>query len=292
MNTAFLKLLLVTITVITACAGTRFELIEPDAEIVQLAGGFQFTEGPAADADGSVFFSDIPNRRIHKWSVDGELSTYREDLGATNGLFFDPNGSLVVCEMEHRQVSRLDPDGTRTLLADAYARKKLNTPNDLWVDPRGGVYFTDPYYGEQPETLEQYGFHVYYITPGDHSVVRVLNDLKGPNGIIGTADGRLLYVGDAGANKTYVFRIEPDGSLTGRRLFAPEAYDGLTLDEQGNLYVTGKGVNIYSPEGRLIGSIDPPEQPANLTFGGPDRRTLFMTARTGLYSLRMKVRGQ
>jgi len=292
MNAICLKLLPFVIAAITACAGTRFPLIEPDAEIVQLANGFLFTEGPAADADGNVFFSDIPNRRIHKWSVDGELHTYREDLGATNGLYFDSDGSLVVCEMQRRQLSRIAPDGTRTLLADAHAGKKLNTPNDLWVDPRGGVYFTDPYYGEQPETLEQFGFHVYYITPGEQRVVRVLDDLKGPNGIIGTADGRLLYVGDAGANKTYVFRIESDGSLTGRRLFAPEAYDGLTLDEEGNLYVTGKGVNIYSPEGRLIGSIDPPEQPANLTFGGPDRRTLFMTARTGLYSLRMKVRGQ
>jgi gluconolactonase len=153
------------------------------------------------------------------------------------------------------------------------------------------VYFTDPYYGDDPGSLEQGGFYVFYITP-EREVLRVLDDLTGPNGIVGTADGKLLYIGDPGDDKTWVYRIAPDASLTDKRLFASEAHDGLTLDERGNVYVTGDHVNVYTPDGELLETIVVPEQPANLTFGGSDGRTLFMTARTGLYSLRMNVRGQ
>ena len=280
-----------SLSLVFACMMGQTALRAPGAEVTKLADGFLFTEGPAADSQGNVVFSDIPNRRIHRWSAEGGLSLLRDDLAATNGLYYAPDGTLVVCEMEGRRVSAIAPDGSVTLLADNYVGRKFNSPNDLWVDPKGGVYFTDPYYGDDPGSLEQGGYHVYYITP-EREVLRVLDDMVGPNGVIGTADGARLYVGDPGAKMTWVYDIQPDGSLAGKRLFAAEAHDGLTLDERGNLYVTGEHINVYSPEGELLETIEVPEQPANLTFGGPGGMTLFMTARSGFYSLRMNVRGQ
>jgi gluconolactonase len=267
------------------------ELIAPGAEVQQLAGGFVFTEGPACDAQGNVYFSDIPNQRIHKWSLDGKLTTFRENSGGANGLYFDCDGNLLACEGGNRRLTSIAPDGNVTVLADSYDGKKLNSPNDLWIDPRGGVYFTDPRYGSQ-EGLEQDGFYVYYLPPDRKQLVRVLDDLVKPNGVIGTADGKLLYVADAGDSKTYVYRIQADGSLTNRKLIAPVGSDGMTLDEKGNLYLTRGVVHVYSPDGENITTIEIPESPANVCFGGKDRRTLFITARKGLYSVRMNVRGQ
>ena len=158
------------------------------------------------------------------------------------------------------------------------------------IDPRGGVYFSDPRYGDK-EGVEQDGFHVYYIRP-DRAVVRVIDNLDTPNGVMGTKDGKLLYVADAGGSKTYVYRVQDDGSLTDRKQIAPEGSDGMTLDERGNLYLTRAAVHVYSPEGERISTISVPEQPSNVTFAGKDGKTLFITARTGFYSLRMNVRGQ
>ena len=177
------------------------------------------------------------------------------------------------------------------MLTDAYQRKKLNSPNDLWIDTNGGVYFTDPRYGNQ-QGLEQDGFHVYYISPDRKKVTRVLDNLVKPNGVLGTADGKLLYVADPGANKSFVYRIVGNGQLEKLRTVFPEGSDGMTLDERGNLYLTRGGVRIYSPQGRLVTTISTPEGPSNVCFGGKDRKTLFITARTGFYSLRMNVRGQ
>ena len=263
----------------------------PGAEVEKLADGFIFTEGPARDAEGNVFFSDIPNERIHKWSPDGKLTTFREDSGRANGLYFDRHGNLLACEGGSRRVTSISPDGEVTVLADGYQGKKLNSPNDLWIDPRGGVYFTDPRYGKQ-DGLEQDGFYVYYLPPGGKPLVRVLDDLVKPNGVVGTADGKLLYVADAGDAKTYVYRIGADGSLTGRKLIAPVGSDGMTLDEQGNLYLARGVVHVYSPEGKNVATLEVPEAPANVCFGGKDRRTLFITARKGLYAIRTNVRGQ
>lgn len=266
------------------------ELLAPGARVEKLADGFAFTEGPACDAKGNVYFSDIPNSRIHKWSLDGELTTARENTGRANGLYFDCQGNLLACEGGNRRLTSISPDGKVTVLADAYQGKKFNSPNDLWIDPRGGVYFTDPRYGPQ-DGLEQDGFHVYYLPGGKH-LVRVLDDLVKPNGVVGTADGKLLYVADAGDAKTYVYRIQADGSLSDRKLAAPLGSDGMTLDERGNLYLTRGAVHVYGPEGQKIATIDVPEGPANVCFGGDDRRTLFITARKSLYSIRMNVRGQ
>jgi gluconolactonase len=259
--------------------------------VTKLADGFLFTEGPAADAVGDVYFSDVPKRVIHKWSERDGLTIFRDDLEATTGLYFDPDGNLVLCEMDRRRVSAIAPDGSLSLLADNYAGKRFNSPNDLWVDSKGGVYFTDPYYGEDAKSLEQGGNYVFYITP-EREVLRMLDDLVKPNGLVGTQDGKRLYIADSGDDKTWVYRIDSDASLVDKQLFVPEAHDGLTLDERGNVYVTGEQINVYTPDAVLIDTIVAPEVAANLAFGGVDGRTLFITAGTGLYSLRMSVRGR
>lgn len=287
----FGKRTLLTLAATIICVPTfASDLIAPGAMVERLAGGFAFTEGPACDAEGNVYFSDIPNERIHRWSVDGKLTTFREDSGGANGLFFDKQGNLLACEGGNRRLTSI-ADGKVTVLADSYQGKKLNSPNDLWIDPNGGVYFSDPRYGRDME-IEQDGFHVYYLPPKGKELVRVIDDLVKPNGVLGTSDGKLLYVADAGDSKTYVYKIQPDGSLVDRKLIAPVGSDGMTLDEKGDLYLTRNVVHVYSPDGQLITQIDIPEAPANACFGGKDRKTLFITARKGLYSLRMNVRGQ
>ena len=271
------------------------DLVAVGASVTKLADGFVFTEGPAVDADGNVYFSDVRTSKTYKWSVDGELTTFREPSGEGNGMFFDRAGNLLVCESGDRRVTRVSMDGSVTVLADSYDGKKLNSPNDLWLDPKGGVYFSDPRFRDQTG-VEQDGNHVYYI-PSDGAPIRqVVDDLEAPNGVLGTADGSRLYVADhgpfTGSEMTYVYDIQPDGSLGSRQVAAPQGSDGMTLDERGNLYLTSAGVDVYSPGGEKIASIVVPEQPTNVVFGGVDRQTLFITARTGVYSLRMAVRGQ
>lgn len=287
----FVTLLVLVIAISHVAVGDEVDLVAPDATVQKLADGFVFTEGPAVDARGNVYFSDVRSSRTYKWSTDGTLTTFREDTGNANGLFFDRDGNLLACEGGNRRVTRVSMEGTVTVLADSYNGKKLNSPNDLWPDPKGGMYFTDPRYGSE-EGLDQDGFHVYYIPPDGKPIRRVIDDLEKPNGVVGTADGKLLYVADPGAKKTFVYEIEPDGTLSNRRLAAPEGSDGMTLDERGNLYLTGDGVEVFSPEGKKIASLVVPERPANVVFGGEDRKTLFITARTGFYSLKMAVSGQ
>lgn len=284
--------ILVGVELLVAAASAQdVGLVAEGAKVRRLADGFAFTEGPACDKAGNVFFSDVRNSRTFRWSTDGELTTFRENTGGGNGLYFDRDGNLVCCEGGARRITSVAPDGTVTVLADRYDGKKLNSPNDLWVDPDGGVYFTDPRYGGSGD-IEQDGYHVYYLSPDRQTVTRVIDDMTMPNGVIGTADGKLLYVADAGARKTYVYDITGPGQITGRRQFAAQGSDGMTLDEQGNVYLTGDGINVYSPAGERIATIPVPERPSNLTFGGQDGKTLFITARTGFYAVPMNVRGQ
>ena len=265
-------------------------LIAPGAKVEKLIGGFKVTEGPAHDTKGNIYFSDIPNSRVHIWSIDGKLSTFRENSGESNGLEFDAKGNLIACEGKTRQLTSIAPDGKVTVLAKSYQGKKLNSPNDLWIDPKGGIYFSDPRYGQQ-QGIEQDGHHVYYLAPGSKQLVRVIGDMQKPNGLVGTPDGKRLYVTDEKGDKIYVYQIEADGSLSGKKLLVEKGSDGMTLDKQGNLYFTNESVWIYSPDGKLLEEIKLPEGAANVSFGGKDHKTLFITARTGLYSLKMAVAG-
>ncbi|MHC4110045.1 MAG: SMP-30/gluconolactonase/LRE family protein [Planctomycetota bacterium] len=281
--------LLITVLAV-CCNGAQQSVVAEGAKVGKLAGDFKFTEGPAADAKGNIFFTDIPNNRIHKWSLDGKLSTFRENSGGANGLYFDKKGNLLVCEGGGRRLVSIDPKGNVTLLADKYQNKKFNSLNDLWIDPKGGIYFTDPRYGRR-DNLDQDGEHVYYLAPDRKSIVRVIDDMVRPNGIIGTRNSKRLYVTDHGGKKTFVYTINKDGTLSNKKLFAPEGSDGMTIDNKGNIYLTTNAVAVYNKKGEKIETIKVPEGPANVTFGGKDKKTLFITARTSLYSVRMRVKG-
>jgi len=278
-----------------SASGAEREVIAAGAKLEKLAGGFGFTEGPAVDADGNVFFTDQPNDRILKWSIDGKLSTFLEPCGRSNGLYFDREGNLLACADEKNELWSIDVKGKHTVLVKDYGGKLLNGPNDLWVRPDGGIYFTDPFYKRdywKRGPMEQDGQCVYYLTPDRKKLVRVASDLKQPNGIIGTPDGKALYVADIGDRKTYAYEIQADGSLAKKRLFCEMGSDGMTIDEEGDVYLTGRGVTVFDREGKKIAQIDVPERwTANVCFGGKDRKTLFITASTGLYAMKMRVKG-
>ncbi|MEI8375143.1 MAG: SMP-30/gluconolactonase/LRE family protein [Planctomycetota bacterium] len=270
-------------------------IIAPGEKLTKLAGGFEFTEGPAADADGNVFFTDQPNDRIMKWSTGGKLTTFMKPCGRSNGLCFATHGNLWACADEKNAMWRIDPAGKVTVVLKDYQGKLLNGPNDVWLRPDGGLYFTDPYYkrpywkrGPKQQDVEA----VYYLTPDHKTLTRVVADLAQPNGIIGTPDGKTLYVADIGDNKTYAYDIQANGTLAGKRLFCKLGSDGMTIDDRGNVYLTGKGVTVFDRDGRQIEHIDVPEPwTANICFGGKDMQTLFITASKGIYGLKMQVRG-
>ncbi|MBK6965217.1 MAG: SMP-30/gluconolactonase/LRE family protein [Bacteroidales bacterium] len=272
-------------------------LIASGATVVKLAGGFSFTEGPAVDRLGNVYFTDQPNNKIHIWTINGKLETFLENSGRANGLYFDLSGNLLSCsDMDNQLWSISVSDKTHTNLVLNYGDKKLNGPNDLWVHPGGGIFFTDPLYVRpywtRDPAMQQDGEHVYYLSPDRKTLLRVATDLVKPNGIVGTPDGKTLYVADIGANKTYAYNIRPDGSLANKKLFAELGSDGMTIDNKGNVYLTGDGVTIFNKKGKKIGHI-PVDAPwtANVCFGGKEMKTLFITASDGLFALEMKVRG-
>jgi len=264
-------------------------LIAPDAVLSRVRGEYSFTEGPAVAADGSVFFTDIPPNRIHKWSPDGTVVLSRESTNGTNGLFFDSRGNLVGCESGTGRIVCIDPSGQLSVLAEGYNGTRFNAPNDIWVAPDDGVYFSDPLYSRGERA--QGGEHVYYIAPDRSQVIRIIDDMVKPNGLIGTPDGTLLYVTDPGAGKTYRYAIGEKGALTDKTLFCEVGGDGMTIDAQGNVYIASTDIMIFDPSGAQIGIIDIPERPTNITFGGPERDILFITARTAVYTLKMAVTG-
>ena len=275
-------------------SGIRPRVVTPGATLEKLAGGFDFTEGPTCDAEGNVFFTDQPNNRILKWSVDGRLSTFLQPAGRANGMYFDRAGHLIACADERNELWSIAPDGTVTVLAGEYGGKRFNGPNDVWVRPDGAIYFTDPFYKRSwwtHHTMPQDGQHVYFLSADRRQLVRVIDDLVKPNGIIGTPDGKMLYVADIRAGKTYRYDIAPDGSVTGKTLTVDQGSDGLTLDDEGNLYLTGEGVGIFDQAGRQIERILVPNErwTANVSFGGRRRRMLFITASSGLYAVATRV---
>ena len=270
-------------------------VIAPGAKLEKLAGDFKFTEGPTADKDGNVFFTDQPNNRIMKWSVDGKLSTFMQPSGRANGMFFDGDGNLIACADEKNELWSIATNGAHTVLTNQFEGKPLNGPNDVWIHPSGAFYFTDPFYKRPwwshtnaPQSSQQ----VYRLSADRQSLTKLTSDLTQPNGIIGTPDGKRLFVADIGAKKTYAYDIASDGSLIGKKLFCDLGSDGMSLDSEGNLYLTGKGVFIFDKNGKQIGHIEVPEPwTANVSFGGKDHRTLFITASKWLYSIQTKFPG-
>lgn len=270
----------------------------PGAELRLVADGCKFTEGPAVDPEGNVYFTDQPNDRILKWSVDtGKVEDFMKPAGRSNGLYFDREGKLIACADEKGQLWRIDPQTKKTtVLLDNYDKKLFNGPNDVWVDPAGGMYFTDPFYKRDywqgRDKPEQEKERVFYLPKGAKVPVIAEDTLVQPNGIIGSPDGKLLFVADIGAKKTYQYEIAADGALTKRRLFCEMGSDGMTRDTAGNLYLTGKGVTVFDKEGKKLGEIPIDESwTANICFGGKEMKTLFITAMDSLYSLEMSVPG-
>ncbi|GAA4467371.1 SMP-30/gluconolactonase/LRE family protein [Nibrella saemangeumensis] len=271
------------------------KVVAPGATVQRVSNQFSFTEGPAVDKKGNIYFTDQPNDKIWKYDTDGTLSLFMDKTGRSNGMYFDKKGNLISCADEKNELWSISPDKEVTVLMSDYKGKKLNGPNDLWIDPKGNIYFTDPYYQRawwERKKPDVEGQHVYYLPKGQKEPIPVSTDFKQPNGIIGTPDGKYLYVADIGDRKTYKFDISKDGTLTNRQLFAPMGSDGMTLDNQGNLYITGQGVTIFDPSGKKIGNIPVPSRwTANVTFGGKDRKTLFITATESVYTVPMRVKG-
>ncbi len=240
--------------------------------------GFRFTEGPAFDAAGNLYFTDIPESKIYKYTPDGELSVYIENTGGANGLFFDDDGNLLACAGGARQVVRYDADGNKTVLLDAYEGKKLNSPNDLWIDADGGIYFTDPRYGNQ-DNMELEGMHVYYFHPDKSKVVKVIDNMIRPNGIIGSHDGEKLYVVDAEVDELFVFTIKRPGKLEDQTRLLYEGADGLSIDDVGNIYVTAaNSILKYDPRGGMVQRYEMEVMPTNVVWHDD---VLWVTTHTG-----------
>lgn len=288
-------------TGVLACNSSRF-LHNTGTNIVMdnesprlISRQFSFTEGPASNTNGDVFFTDQPNDRIWKYSVSDSLSLFMEGTGRSNGLYFDKAGNIVACADANNELWLISPDKNVAILVDNYGGKKLNGPNDLWIDKQGGIYFTDPYYQrnywnrKQPDITEQ---RVYYVAKGSGEPVVVADNIKKPNGIIGTPDGKYLYVADIGDNKIYRYTIGKNHKLNNPIIFANQGSDGMTIDNKGNVYLTGKGVTVYDAAGNKIKEI-PINEPwtANVTFGGKQHNKLFITASKALYVLPMNVTG-
>ena len=268
-------------------------IIANGAKVEKLGGGYGFTEGPVADAYGNVFFTDQNNNQILRWGADDKkITVWLKPAGRSNGMDIDKDGNLIACADEKTELWKIDKNKNVTVLINGFNNKNLNGPNDVWVAPNGGMYITDPFfrrswwsYWQMPQDKQC----VYYLPPDSNMLVRVIGDFTQPNGIVGTPDGKTLYVADYGARKTYKYDVLENGTLANKTLFCNLGSDGMTLDNLGNLYLTSGGVKVYNKAGTMIEQIAVPEEPSNVTFGGADNHTLFITARTGVYGLKMTV---
>jgi sugar lactone lactonase YvrE len=272
------------------------------AEATKLCGGFGFTEGPIWVAqDACLLFSDIPGDRIHRWRPGADnTEVYREPSRNANGLTLDAAGNLLACEHSGRQVTRAAYGQPEEVVVDSFEGQRLNSPNDIVVHSGGALYFTDPSYGLPPDLSgKELDFQGVYRVDPDGSIACVERGFSAPNGLAFTPDESHLYIGDSKDHILTRYRVEPDGSLTDRELFLDArhdtgrgAFDGMKVDEDGRLWTTGPGgVWVAAPDGALLGILIFPEQPANICFGGPDFSTIYVTARTSVYSADTRVRG-
>jgi gluconolactonase len=325
-------------------AGKASSVVAPGATVKTVKAGYNGTEGPATDGDGNVYFTEKTGNTIQKWTwADGKITVYRTIEGGAIGQAFDTQGRLLICEFSGK-VTRDDmKGGNLTLVADHIGEKKLHIPNDIWVAPNGGIYFTDFSFsgmpmgggsrgqgqggapggaagvtpgsgssgssqGGQPggnapaggmagggmppginEKINPGDLGIDYISPDGKMATRMA-DIDSPNGIIGTPDGKTIYAGDG--KKIVSFKINPDGTLTDRKTFCEQGTDGMALDENGNVYLTGeKAIDVYNSKGQKIEQIDFPDGIKIMKFAGKDRKTLFVSGNTAIYTLEMSVKG-
>jgi gluconolactonase len=288
-------LALVALAVCSITAADK-SLIADGAKPEVLAEEYEFTEGPAVDRDGNIYFTDQPNDRIVKWTADGKFADWLKPAGRSNGTYFGKQGNLITCADEKNELWSISPDKKVTVLLSDFGGKLLNGPNDLWIRPDGNLYFTDPLYPrpywKRDKATQQPGQYVYFFDVHAKKATPVATDLTQPNGIIGTPDGKTLYVADIGAKKTYAYDTTAEGALKNKRLFCELGSDGMTIDAEGNVYLTGQGVTVFDKTGKKITNIPIPEPwTANVTFGGKDRDLLFITASKKVYGVKMRVKG-
>ncbi len=297
----FISILLVIILTLSSTAKEKSSIpgIGPVSTIKKVQGDFQFTEGPVWDMQGNLYFSDVAGNKIYKMDKNGEISVFLEPSGHANGLMFEDKDKLLVCQMDGQLIS-INP-GTKkvTVLTDKYEGSRYNAPNDLVVDKTGGIYFTDPLF-RAPQPLPQGKEAVYYRSV-DGKVTKLIDNLKAPNGIILSPDEKTLYVAPTMQKDMRAYPVTSPGKLGEGNIFCTLSQaegrdnsggDGVTIDAKGNLYITSElGIQVFNSEGKLLGIIKFPEQPANVTFGGPEMKTLYVTARTSLYSAEMEIKG-
>ena len=276
-----------------AAAGISHPLLADDARIEVLAEGFKFLEGPANGVNGDLFFVDKNANKVLRWHANtAEVTQLTDDSKGANGMQLDENGHLIACQGEERRIVMFDAKTATVIevLADQFEGKRFNNPNDLWIDAKGGIYFTDPAYSRKKEELELDGCHVYYITPGEKEVVKVADGFNTPNGIVGTRDGKTLYITDRRLGRVWTYAIQPDGSLTDKKQFCKVGADGMDLDAAGNLYTTPNKpeLRVFAPDGTELPPIPLPRPATNVCVGGIDGKTLFITSQPALLSVRLK----
>jgi gluconolactonase len=268
-------------------------VVAPGAKVEKLAEGFSFTDGPSADVHGNVFFTDNLNNRIVKWNAeDATTSDWLKPAGRAVGTYFDKVGNLIVAASEKGELWSIAPDKTISVVVTGFNGKAFYGPNDLWIRPDGGIYFTDPelYASRDPsKRVDIQG--VYFVAPDRKTVKRVETDFLKPGGIIGTPDGKTLYIADFIADETYAYDITSGGELTNKRLFCKLNARGMTIDSEGNLYLVRFGVTVFDKFGRKLEHIDIPQRVTNVTFGGKENDLLIVAAAGTVYRIKMRVKG-
>ncbi|MBC7567123.1 MAG: SMP-30/gluconolactonase/LRE family protein [Pedobacter sp.] len=296
LNTTFFTFLVLSCTLsnLSAQNDNKNSTLFNQDDLKQVTTNYAFTEGCSSDKDGNIYFTDQPNDKVWKYGTDGKVSLFLEKTGRANGTFFDKKGNLILCADDKGELRSVNRKGKVTVIAESFAGKQLNGPNDIWIDPSGNMFFTDPYYQRdywtrrKPDLSHQ---SVYIVPKGSKSIVLAADSLNQPNGIVGSPDGKYLYIADAGAGKIFRYTIGKEGKLSAKLLFINRGSDGMTLDDRGNIYLTGNGITIYNNKGQKIGQIKVPEGTSNVCFGGKKKDFLFITAKTSLYAIPMKVKG-
>jgi len=264
-----------------------------EISVEKVAGGFRFTEGPAWSPEGFLLFSDIPNNKIHRWVPGKGVELFRAESSGANGNAFDAQGRLYTCESVTRRLIRADKKGKIEVVAERWQGKRLNAPNDIVVRHDGHAWFTDPAFGGQADTRELDIYGIYHLPP--KGPMELVAAPKGrPNGIALSPNGRILYVANSDEKTVRAWDVDRQGKATNERVAVSAIEgvpDGIRTDEKGNLYVAAKGIAVYSQEGKLLTLIEIPETPANCAFGDADYQTLFITARTSVYRVRLNVKG-